>query len=114
MENTLIEMAAVAFGFLLRLGIPIGLTILFAYLLRQLDKRWQAEAEAETAVKIRQAEDLIAYKRPCWEMHNCPPRLRNACRAYAEPNTPCWELFRTNGQLKPACHTCKVMPPALA
>jgi hypothetical protein len=114
MENTLIEIAAVALGFLLRLGIPIGLTVLFSLLLRWLDKRWQTEAEAEAAAKISRAEELIAYTRPCWEIHKCPPRLRNACRAYADPNTPCWEIFRSNGQLKPACHNCKVLPPAMA
>jgi hypothetical protein len=114
MENTFIEITAVVLGFLLRLGIPVGLTILFSLFLRWLDKRWQAEAEAETAVKIIHTEELVAYKRPCWEAHNCPPRLRNACRAYAEPNTPCWELFRAEGRLKPACQNCKVLPPAMA
>ncbi len=114
MENTFIEIAAVVLGILLRLGVPIGLTILFSLFLKWLDKRWQAEAEAEKAVKIKHIEELVAYKRPCWETHNCPPRLRNACRAYAEPNTPCWELFRAEGRLKPACQNCKVLPPAMA
>ncbi len=114
MDNTIIEIVAVALGFLLRLGIPIGLTILFSLFLKWLDKRWQAEAENQAAVKHIHTEELIAYERPCWEIHNCPPRMRNACRAYGEPNTPCWELFRADGQLKSACQNCKVLPPAMA
>jgi len=114
MENTLIQIAAVVLGFLLRLGIPIGLTILLALFLKWLDKRWQAEAKVQAAEKTIHVANLIAYKQPCWEIHNCPPRLRNACRAYGEPNTPCWELFRADGRLKPACQNCKVLPPAMA
>ncbi|MCP4428370.1 MAG: hypothetical protein GY803_28105 [Chloroflexi bacterium] len=112
--DTLIEMTAVILGLLIRFGMPIVLTFSLALFLRWLDKRWQAEAEAMATTKIEQAKELFAYKKPCWEIHNCPPKMRNACRAYAQPETPCWELFRVNGRLKPACHTCKVLPPAIA
>lgn len=114
MEDTFIEIAAVIFGFLIRLGIPFGLTILLSLLLRWLDKRWQMEAEALSAIKATKALDLMARTQPCWQIHNCPPRLRNACQAYANPDTPCWELFRIDGRLKPACKGCKVLPPAIA
>lgn len=57
MENTLIEIAAVLLGFLIRLGIPIGLTILLTLFLRWLDKRWQTEAEAADMAASTPAPD---------------------------------------------------------
>ena len=110
METPSVEIAAVLFGILIRLGIPFGLTILLSLFLKWLDERWQAQAEAEA--QVARAGKITAYRRPCWEIHRCPPRLRQTCRAYNQPDTPCWELFRINGRLKPACQNCKVLPPA--
>ena len=101
--NAFSEFLAVAFGFLLRLGIPIGLSILIGWLLRRLDARWQAEAEAELTQLQARATPL-----PCWEVHNCSARMRQRCPAYTQPNVPCWEHRRANGQLQTACLTCKV------
>lgn len=101
--NAFPEFFAVAFGFLLRLGIPVGLSILIGWLLRRLDARWQAEAESELAQL--QARTTPA---PCWEVHHCPPGMRQRCPAYNQPNVPCWEHQRANGQLQAACLTCKV------
>ncbi len=112
MEISLIEIAAVLFGILIRLAIPVALTFLLAMLLKWLDKRWQAEAKTERS-------ELSALSRngkerlPCWEIHNCPPNLKKNCKAYAKPGTPCWEIFRANGRIKPACQTCKVLPPEI-
>jgi len=114
MDNTIIEIVAILFGFLIRLGIPIGLTFLFSLYLKWLDRRWEAEAKERTAAETAQVEELFVYKNPCWEIRHCPPKIRNACQAYAKPQTPCWETFRVNGRLKPACTTCAVLPPILA
>ena len=59
-----LEEAAVMVGlFLIRLGIPLAITILVTWALRRLDSRWQAEAELreindrlEQQVKIRTSE----------------------------------------------------------
>jgi len=113
MEFSNIEIAAIVLGFLIRLGIPIALTSLLALFLKWLDKRWQAEAQAD-AVESAERVLLPLEQRPhCWEIHNCPPSLRNKCQAFAQPETPCWELFKTNEQLKPACKNCKVPPPEI-
>lgn len=112
MEITLIEVAAILFGFLLRLAIPIALTFLLAMFLKWLDKRWQAEAEMEKA-ETKVLAQSGKKRRPCWEIHNCPQNLRKNCKAYANPATPCWEVFRTNGSLKPACRACKALPPEI-
>ncbi len=109
MEISIIEIAAILFGFLIRLGIPILLTVLLGLFLKWLDKRWQAEAEREKA-EIQVLASNGQERRPCWEIYNCPENLKKNCQAYANPETPCWEVFRTNGRLKPACRNCKVLP----
>ncbi|HRJ45583.1 MAG: hypothetical protein KJZ86_16055 [Caldilineaceae bacterium] len=38
--------------FLLRLGVPLLITLAVCYGLRRLDARWQAEAEAEYAARL--------------------------------------------------------------
>ena len=112
MEISLIEVAAILFGFLLRLGIPIALTFLLAMVLKWLDKRWQAEAKMEKA-EFNVLAQGGKERRPCWEIHNCPQNLKKNCKAYANPATPCWEVYRANGWLKPACQSCKVLPPEI-
>lgn len=41
--------------FLLRLGVPLLITAAVCYGLHRLDARWQAEAEAENAVRQHEA-----------------------------------------------------------
>jgi hypothetical protein len=110
MDISIIEVAAILFGFLVRLGIPILLTLLAGLFLKWLDKRWQAEAEREK-IEVQALATNGQERRPCWEIHNCPESLKKNCQAYANPAVPCWELFRADGRLKPACQNCKVLPP---
>lgn len=89
----------VALGFFLRLGVPIGLTILFAWWLKHLDSQWQRESLVRPAAKAA----------PCWEVRGCTPEQREICPAYLEGQPPCWEVFRgADGDLPPACLTCSV------
>ena len=111
MDISLFEVAAIAFGFLIRLGVPIMLTALIALFLKWLDRRWQAEAAADAVESAQRAALPAAERPPCWEIHNCPASLRKNCAAFAQQDTPCYELFRTNGRLKPSCQNCKVPPP---
>ena len=41
----LLQVAIVVGMFILRLGVPLLITLLVAYWLRRLDKKWQAEAQ---------------------------------------------------------------------
>ena len=113
MELTFLEIGAIALGFLIRLGIPIALTALLALFLKWLDRRWQAEAQADAVESARRAALPVEQRPPCWEIHNCPSSLRKNCKAFAQPETPCWEIFKVNGSLKPACRNCKVPPPEI-
>ncbi len=61
--DTLISYFYILIGLLLRLAIPIAATMLVVYILRRLDKRWQAEAET-AACRDRQARMLESQGLP--------------------------------------------------
>jgi hypothetical protein len=95
----------VAAGILVRLGIPVALTILLVEILRRLDDHWQQEGEASTPV--------LAVNTRCWEIHNCSSENRASCQAYTHPETPCWQVFRNReGLLREECLGCQVFEKA--
>ncbi len=96
---------AVVIGVLLRLAIPVLLTIVIVQLLRIQDARWQQEAE--------QVPSLVE-KPACWEINNCPADRRKDCPGYTSP-LPCWQARRlTNGYLREECLSCKIFLKAPA
>lgn len=45
--NWLSEVVVITGMFVLRLGVPLAITLAVGYLLRRLDAKWQAESEAQ-------------------------------------------------------------------
>lgn len=92
-------------GLLLRIGIPVLVTVGIFFLLRRLDERWQAEARALPVLNTNQ--------KPCWEAKACSAEKQKACPAYAKSNVPCWQVFRAkDGVLKETCLGCDVFRQA--
>ena len=88
---------------LIRLAIPIAMTVMLIYFLRKLDSRWQAEAGFPPS---------SLQKPECWKIKDCPPEQQKNCIARTSP-LPCWQVFRsTNGYLREECLTCKVFHDA--
>src|SRR6266496_873625 len=86
-------------GLLVRLALPIIITLVLVYFLRQLDARWKSEAQQEYS----QVE-----KPECWKIEGCSPEQRKVCLAFSSP-LPCWQVYRLpNGYLHEECITCKV------
>jgi len=97
--NILASFSYVVIGLLLRLAIPIAATLLVIYVLRKLDKRWQAEAELQP---------LGVEKTECWKVKGCSPEQIKNCSA-AKGNLPCWQVKRLpNGYLNNDCLSCPV------
>jgi hypothetical protein len=97
--NILASFSYVVIGLLLRLAIPIAATLLVIYILRKLDKRWQAEAELQP---------LGVEKTECWKVKSCSPEQIKNCSA-AKGNLPCWQVKRLpNGYLNNDCLSCPV------
>src|SRR5574341_2476234 len=101
--DTLTMSLALCTGLLIRMAIPIAITVVLVYFLRKLDARWQAEA---------QLQPLPVQKPECWKIKDCPPEQQNNCIARTSP-LPCWQVFRLpNGYLREECLTCKVFHDA--
>jgi hypothetical protein len=92
--------------FLLRLGLPLTITIAVAYGLRRLDARWEAEAQAQQLATNPQV-DLRPVEQPCWVVKNCPESLYTQCIAYHHSDQPCWMVFnRSMGVTPSRCFKC--------
>lgn len=131
--ETLTTTSSIVLLSVLRLGVPIFITLGLGYLLHQLDARWQAEArkarqatEAAAAGKSQTVPkragqrsmqpiytlDVAGYK-PCWGAKGCTAAMRAACAASHQPNVPCWQA-RTiaEGRLPSECKGCDLHIPA--
>jgi hypothetical protein len=124
--------------FVLRLGVPLLITVAIAYGLRRLDAKWQAEAEAEAkaqskaitpaapqparsgngtgvTIPLRQpvAPLMVAGAgQPCWVVKSCSDSMRASCAAFNQPNVPCWSArTQAEGRLPAGCADCKLYQP---
>jgi len=94
---------ALLVGLIVRLAIPISITILLIVLLHKLDGRWQKEAQHLMPV---------LQKPECWKIKNCTPDQRLNCIGAQSP-LPCWQAYRLpNGYLNEKCLTCEVFVKA--
>ena len=88
-------------GLVIRIGLPVTLTIGILYVLKKLDKRWQ---KTQIALPV-----IASSYKSCWKVKNCPEEKRKECPAFQNPEVPCWQTFRANtGLLKENCLGCVV------
>ncbi len=80
--------AAAVFGmFVLRLGVPLAITLVIAWMLKRLDARWRREAEARLA-SLSQA--IAAH-----------------CKYAGQTSPVCWVARRqAEGSLAAECRSC--------
>lgn len=96
--------------FLLRLGVPLAVTLAVGYLLRRLDAKWEAEesARTETVPGERQA----AARQPCWTVIRCGKVQRADCPAHKSPRLPCWlARLQAENRLPSGCPSCLMFAP---
>jgi hypothetical protein len=102
---------SVMFGLVLRIGIPVAITILVFYWLNRMDQRWQEESEKEQ--NSIQVLNHVSGNTRCWETRRCSEESKSKCPAFQKQGTPCWQVFRrSNGVLKEQCMGCKVFQDA--
>ncbi|HXF62356.1 MAG TPA: hypothetical protein VNK95_12110 [Caldilineaceae bacterium] len=114
------ELLIIAGIFILRLGVPLGATLLVTWLLHRLDARWRRQA-LQRQPSPAGAETLIAAgpdtpgstspraPTPCWGRRRCPEMRRATCPAYLAPELPCWlARLRADGRLPAGCRTCRL------
>lgn len=114
-----LQVAAVIGMFVLRLGVPLAITLTVGYWLRRLDAKWQAEAlarQADAAIAQQEAgaepviEMFTMIEQPsCWEQRGCSEGTYIGCPAYQQANLPCWlARLRAEGRLPQPCYRCKL------
>ena len=97
--ETISSILVLLVGLLIRLAVPIAMTVILIFLLRKLDARWQKEANSPT---------LVVQKPECWKTKGCSPEQIACCTAAKSP-LPCWQVSRLpNGYLREECLACNV------
>jgi hypothetical protein len=111
------EILLVVGMFILRLGVPLALTLAVGYGLRRLDARWEAEARAQLEREALPAElkALKTTEQPCWELKGCDEESRAQCPASKFWGIPCWVArLRATGRLPAECPNCELFSPSPA
>ena len=108
------EQTVVMFGFVvLRLMVPLAVTVLVVWWLRRLDTRWETEGRAQdmaAQVRSRGRTALREPDRPCWEIHGCSAEERSHCDACRNSSLPCWLVrMQLTGKLGGKCVGCGVL-----
>jgi hypothetical protein len=106
----LIQTGSVVLGLLLRLGIPILVTLVFVRFLRRLDERWQREGVGEVQTQPQEAPLFSSLR--CWMINDCTADQKKTCPAFLEAGRPCWQVYRVNGSVKEECLACEVFQKA--
>jgi len=115
--------------FVLRLGVPLAITIALGYGLSRLDARWKAEggdaappsrlagrpqhvfksAAGFQALTLQQTFARDQAGRPCWDLKDCSEAVLEAIAACESGDVPCWEARRiAEGELPADCRNCEV------
>lgn len=100
--------------FLLRLGVPLLITLLVAYWFRRLDKKWQAEALARKPLGSWQGNprsklESLKPEQPCWVTKGCAEKDRAQCPGCSPLDIPCWvKQIRATGELPRKCYGCEL------
>jgi hypothetical protein len=96
-------------GIVIRIALPVAVTLIAVWVLSRLDKRWQKETDANPNLVV------AGPRNPgCWDTHNCSAEDRAKCTAYSHPETPCWQIRRDQrGFLQETCLGCEVFQNAI-
>ncbi len=103
-----IDILIVIAMFVLRIGVPIALTIaLGKWLEKKLAPREDKREQARSAARKGNVVQLH-----CWDVKRCPPAIRAQCAAYKHPELPCWLAIQTEGgKVRPECFSCAFYKP---
>lgn len=98
--------------FLLRVGVPIALTIaLGKWLEKKLAPREAAEEPSKMKTILLRAHSKVIQLH-CWDVKRCAPAIRAQCAAYKHPQLPCWLAIQADaGKVRAECFACAFYKP---
>lgn len=107
----LLDAIAVILMFILRIGVPIALTLAFGYWLEKKLAPREREQESSTRQRIARDDPKIIQLH-CWDVKRCDATVRAQCAAYKHPELPCWLALQAEGaQVREECFTCALYKP---
>ena len=109
----LIDGVVIIFMFVLRIGVPIALTLAFGY---WLEKKLSLPAEEHKPEQIAQPRvtrsDGKIIQLRCWDVKRCDATRRAQCAALKHPELPCWLALQAEGnKVREDCFTCVMYKP---
>ena len=100
--------------FMLRLGVPVAITIGAVQLFRRLDFGWQTQDWQHWAERLDTAGGaagkgwLSRLAHPCWDENSCEESAVAKCPAHAHQSIPCWMARRAaEGTMPAKCLQCE-------
>ncbi len=111
LPQELLDTAIVLLGFLVRIAVPIAITLALGYWLEK--KLSPAEEKDEVAqVKRSTVKNPKIIQLHCWDLKRCPSTQRAACAACQHPDLPCWLALQVAGEeVREQCFTCALYKP---
>ncbi len=107
--QTFQDILAIFWLFVLRIGVPLAITLAVGY---WLEKKLRAPV-TEPTHEIKPVLEQAAH---CWEIKGCPPEAFQKCPAFLRQDLPCWLANQVaTGVVKTGCSTCglfKTQPTA--
>ena len=86
-------------GLFLRFGVPLGLTLMLAWLLKNIDLQWLENAKDEIAESGGASSDMPG----CWIYHN----LSQENNKFQDLKAACWKVrVKFEGSLPEECLEC--------
>ena len=107
LANTLIVLGM----FVLRVGVPVAVTLALGYWLEK-KLRPPGEEKENMPVKVElmprgQSPKIIQLH--CWDVNRCEATQRTQCAASRHPDLPCWLSLQVEGyKIREECFTCRL------
>ncbi|MBI4785825.1 MAG: hypothetical protein HY782_02110 [Chloroflexi bacterium] len=101
----------VAGMFILRIGVPIGITLAAGYWLEKKlrpveTRKAETTRRLELLPRPRSAKIIQLH---CWDFKHCDSTQRAQCAASKHPDLPCWLALQVEGaQVREECFTCNL------
>lgn len=108
-----IDSGMVILMFVLRIGVPIVLTLAFGYWLeKKLRPSEQVENNQPVQIEKRWTRTGNIIQLHCWDVKKCDTAKRAQCAAAKRPELPCWLALQAEGQkVREECFTCAFYKP---
>ena len=109
----LIDGVVVVLMFVLRIGVPIALTLAFGYWLeKKLRPPEQTENTQPLPIEKRWTRTGNIIQLHCWDVKKCGAATRAQCAATKHPELPCWLALQAEGhKVREECFTCAFYKP---